>query len=68
MKKWSHSPPASNCKKLSGPVLDVEVLEVENHVREKIHGKIGTRQCDGWKNKAKKWVVSTMLMVKNMVR
>jgi hypothetical protein len=30
-------------------------------------GKVGTGQCDGWKNKAKKSVVSTMVMVENKV-
>src|SRR5882762_2627901 len=68
MKKWSHSPPASNRKKLSGPVLNAEVLKVENHVREKIHGKVGTRQYDGWKNKAKKSVESKMIMEEDEVR
>jgi hypothetical protein len=68
LEKWSHGPPASNRKKLSGAVLDSEVVKAEEQVRQKIQGKVGTGQCDGWKNKAKKSVVSTMLMVENEVR
>jgi hypothetical protein len=34
----------------------------------KIQGKVGTKQWDGWKNNAKKSVVSTMVTVKNEVR
>ena len=68
MEKWSRGPPSSGRKKLSRAVLDAEVLKAENRVREKIVGKVGTGTCDGWKNKAKKSVVSTMLMVKNEVR
>jgi hypothetical protein len=68
MEKWSRGPPSSGRKKLSGAVLDAEVLKAENRVREKIVGKVGTGTCDGWKNKAKKSVVSTMLMVENEVR
>src|SRR5882762_5530759 len=60
MEKWSHGPPSSSRKKLSGAVLDAEVLKAENRVREKIVGKVGTGTCDGWKNKAKKSVMSTM--------
>jgi hypothetical protein len=68
LEKWSRGPPASNHKKLSGAVLDSELGKAEEWVRQKIQGKVGTGQCDGWKNKAKKSVVSTMLMVKNEVR
>ena len=49
-------------------MLDSEVVKAEERVRQKIQGKVGTGQCDGWKNKAKKSVVSTMLMVENEVR
>ena len=58
----------SSCKKLSSAVLNAEALKAENHIREKIVGKVGTGTCDGRKNKAKKSVVSTMLMVENKVR
>ena len=68
LEKWSCGPPTSNHKKLSGAVLDSEVVKAEERVRQKIQGKVGTGQCDGWKNKAKKSVVSTMLMVENEVR
>jgi hypothetical protein len=68
MEKWSRGPLPSSRKKLSGAVLDAEVLKAENRIREKIVGKVGTGTCDGWKNKAKKSVVSTMLMVENEVR
>jgi hypothetical protein len=44
------------------------VKDVEDQVKLKIQGKMGTRQCDGWKNNAKKSVVSTMFTVENEVR
>jgi hypothetical protein len=68
MEKWSCGPLPSSHKKLSSAVLNAEVLKAENCIREKIVGKVGTGTCDGWKNKAKKLVVSTMLMVENKLR
>jgi len=54
-------------KQLSGQILDQEVESVER-MKLKIQGKVGTGQCDGWKNNAKKSVVSTMVTVENEVR
>jgi hypothetical protein len=55
-------------KQLSGQILDQEVESVEERMKLKIQGKVGTGQCDGWKNNTKKNVVSTMVMVENKVR
>ena len=55
-------------KQLSGRILDKEVKSVEDRMKLKIQGKVGTGQCDGWKNNAKKSVVSTMVTVENEVR
>ena len=52
---------------LSGWILDDEVKLTEDRVKLKVDGKIGTGQCDGWKNNAKKSVVSTMVTVENEV-
>jgi hypothetical protein len=52
-------------KKLSGRILDDEVKVTEDRVKLKVQGKVGTGQCDGWKNNAKKSVVSTMVTVEN---
>jgi hypothetical protein len=71
MEKRSCGPPSSGCKKLSRAVLDAEVLKAKNCVQEKVVGKVGAGtwpECDRWEDKAKKSVVSTMLMVKNEVR
>src|ERR1700691_4109663 len=57
-----------NHKHLSGWILDKEVKDVEDQVKLKIQGKMGTQQCDGWQNNAKKSVVSTMVTVENEVR
>lgn len=57
-----------DCKQLSGRILDQEVECVEERMKLKIQGKVGTGQCDGWKNNAKKSVVSTMVTVENEVR
>ncbi|KIM73621.1 hypothetical protein PILCRDRAFT_80982, partial [Piloderma croceum F 1598] len=52
-------------KKLAGRILDQEVKLTEDRMKLKIEGRVGTGQCDGWKNKAKKSVVSTMVTVEN---
>jgi hypothetical protein len=56
-----------DCKKLSGQILDDEVKVTEDRVKLKVQGKVGTGQCDGWKNNAKKSVVSMMVTVENEV-
>jgi hypothetical protein len=55
-------------KQLSRQILDQEVESVEERMKLKIQGKVGTGQCDRWKNNTKKCVVSTMVMVENEVR
>jgi hypothetical protein len=52
-------------KQLSRQILDEEVESVEERMNLKIQWKVGTGQCDWWKNNAKKSVVSTMVMVEN---
>ena len=43
-----------DCKQLSGQILDKEFKLVEDWMKLNIQGKIGTGQCDGWKNNVKK--------------
>ena len=54
-------------KKLSSWILDNEVKVMEDQVKLNIQGKVSTRQCDRWKNSAKKSVVSTMVTIENEV-
>ena len=67
MNKWTGGGIVPDCRVLLGSVLNSQVAEVEEQVKEKIKGKVGIVQCDHWKNNAKKSVVSTMLMVENEV-
>jgi hypothetical protein len=67
MNKWTGGGIVPDRRVLSGSVLNSQVTEVEERVKEKIKGKVGIAQCDGWKNNAKKSVVSTMIMVENEV-
>jgi hypothetical protein len=67
MDKWTGGGIVPDRRVLSGSVLDNQVAEVEAGVKAKIQGKVGIAQCDGWKNNAKKSVVSTMIMVENEV-
>ena len=67
MNKWTGGGLVLDHKVLSGSVLNNQVAEVEERVKAKIQGKVGIAQCDGWKNNAKKSVVSTMVMVENEV-
>jgi hypothetical protein len=68
MNKWTGGGLVPDRRVLSGSILNSQVAEVEERVKEKIKGKVGIAQCDGWKNNAKKSVVSTMIMVENEVR
>ena len=52
---------------ISGRVLDKEVEKVEDEVRRKVQGKLGTGSCDGWKNVAKSSVVTSVMSVENIV-
>ncbi|THH15178.1 hypothetical protein EUX98_g9503 [Antrodiella citrinella] len=48
---------------LSGPVLDQQAKEVEQRMKSRLSGKLGTGQCDGWKNVARTSVVSSLITV-----
>jgi hypothetical protein len=65
--KWSNAAQIADRKVLSGRVLDNEVKEVEQRIKVKTEGKVATGQCDGWKNTAKKSVVTSMMIVENEV-
>lgn len=54
-------------QKLAGHILDNKAKITEDWMKLKIQGKVGTGQCDRWKNKPKKSVVSTMVTVENEV-
>jgi len=67
MDKWTGGGIVPDHSVLSMSVLDSQIAEVEARVKARIQGKVGIAQCDGWKNNAKKSVVSTMIMVENEV-
>jgi hypothetical protein len=67
MNKWTGGGIVPDHRVLSGSILNSQVAEVEEQVKEKIKGKVGIAQCDGWKSNAEKSVVSTMIMVENKV-
>ncbi|KAI0072875.1 hypothetical protein K474DRAFT_1650318 [Panus rudis PR-1116 ss-1] len=48
-------------RKLSGIYLDQEVTVAENKTKADIAGRLGTLQCDGWRNVAKVPVVTSMV-------
>jgi hypothetical protein len=52
---------------LAGHILDNKAKLTEDQMKLKIQGRVSTGQCDGWKNMAKKSVVSTMVTVENEV-
>ncbi|KAH8101722.1 ribonuclease H-like domain-containing protein [Cristinia sonorae] len=61
--KYTHATPPS-AYVISGPILDERVADVERHRNEKIAGKLGTGQCDGWKSRSKNSLVATLVSVK----
>ena len=66
--KWVPNAQVPDRRDLGGRVLDAEAARVKELTKAKVEGKIGTGQCDGWKNIAKKPVISTMVTVENEVR
>jgi hypothetical protein len=48
MNKWTGGGIVPDRRVLSGSVFNSQVTEVEEWVKEKIKGKVGIAQCDGW--------------------
>lgn len=68
-KKWVHpniKVPSAN--HLSGPVLDRRVAQVEEDLKAQLAYKVGTGQCDGWKNITKTHLVGSLVTVDHEVR
>ncbi|KAI0060343.1 hypothetical protein BV25DRAFT_948780 [Artomyces pyxidatus] len=63
MGKWIPGSIVPGRRSLSGVFLDRAVAEAELKTRLRVNGKMGTGQCDGWKNCAKIPVVSSMMSV-----
>ncbi|KAI0074473.1 hypothetical protein K474DRAFT_1532519 [Panus rudis PR-1116 ss-1] len=63
IRKWipGSRPPSSYT--LSGPCLDRAAEAAEKRTIETVSGKVGTGQCDGWKNIAKTNVVSSLVTI-----
>lgn len=65
--KWLTGMDIPDRRVLSGRVLDSEVARVEVQLAEKVQGKLGTGECDGWKNIAGTNVITSMMTVENEV-
>lgn len=52
---------------LSGRILDAEVGKANESTKSQVQGRYGTGQCDGWKNKAKKSLITDTMNVKYKV-
>jgi hypothetical protein len=48
---------------LSGRILTEEVRKVEDRLVKRVQGKMGTGQCDGWKNIAKTALIACVVTV-----
>ena len=66
MKKWVEAD-VTDQKALGGRILDNEVQRVEAQTRQRVEGKVGMGQCDGWKNVVKTSVCTSMMTVKKKV-
>jgi hypothetical protein len=66
MKKWAGAD-VTDWKALGGQILDSEVQRVEAQMRQRVEGKVGMGQCDGWKNVAKTLVCTSMITVEKQV-
>ncbi|KAH7922722.1 hypothetical protein BV22DRAFT_1106461 [Leucogyrophana mollusca] len=61
--KWIPGAKVPDRWRMSGVLLDRQVVKVEARTKEQIQGKLATGQCDGWKNIAKASLVSSMVSV-----
>lgn len=52
---------------LSGRILDEEAGKVQAQMKDEVHGRFGTGQCDGWKNIAKRALIGSMVNVEYKV-
>jgi len=66
MKKWVGAA-VTDQKALGGRILDSKVQRVEAQTRQRVEGKVGMGQCDGWKNVAKTSVCMSMITVEKQV-
>jgi hypothetical protein len=62
MKKWV-GVEVTDQQALGGRILDSKVQRVEAQMRQRVEGKVGTGQWDGWKNVAKTLVCTSMITV-----
>ncbi|KAI0040417.1 hypothetical protein FA95DRAFT_1459517, partial [Auriscalpium vulgare] len=65
MAKWVPGAQVPDRQVLSGVTLNRAVERVEVKIKTKVQGKLGTGQCDGWKNIAKTSVVTSMMSVEH---
>ena len=65
--KWIPGAVVPDRRTLSGPILDREAAKVEDQLKTKLHGRLATFTTDGWKNKAKQSIVSSMVSVASEV-
>ncbi|THU99525.1 hypothetical protein K435DRAFT_613004, partial [Dendrothele bispora CBS 962.96] len=61
--KWVPGAILPNRDVLSGRILDKEVEKADEETRKCTMGRFGTGQCDGWKNVAKKSLITSMVNV-----
>ena len=68
LQRWIPRSRPVSADTLSGPILDKRFNAVQDRIKPLIAGKIGTGQCDGWKNTARTNIVGTLATVESEVR
>jgi hypothetical protein len=66
-RKWVPDVVVPDQLTLSGPILDWEVVKVEERLKLKLQERLATFMTDGWKNKAKQSIVASMVSVASEV-
>lgn len=67
MQKWVGGVTVQDRRIMSGRILDGEVQKAEQHIIDKVKGKVATGQCDGWDNVAKTHIITSMMTVEHEV-
>jgi len=65
--KWLPEAAIPGRRELSGRILDEEAGKIVTSMKDKVHRRYGTGQCDAWKNIVKASIIASMVNVEYIV-
>lgn len=67
LRKYARNPPIASAATLRDKYLKEVVKEIENNALQRMKGKLGMGQCDGWTNVAKTSLIAILVKVEERV-